>query len=141
MPLKFRMLTPRRLVPNERLKRRVFPRSDPPQTSKISEVCVRRNSVPIQRTPVRPSFGTEGFHKVRRSSHRPITTTRSALIQLFGRLVSSCSFKGRSGARWPSSGGTPASAGLCNKQGKKRSVPKPDYAFPRHGSRLHLVST
>ena len=75
---------------------------------------------------------------MRRSSHRPITTTRSALIQLFGRLVNICSFKSRSGAGLPSSGGTPASAGLCNKQGKKRSVPKPDYAFPRHGSRLHL---
>src|SRR4029434_1200838 len=41
----------KRLVYHDRLKRRLFPHSDPPQTSEISEVCVRRNSVPIQRTP------------------------------------------------------------------------------------------
>src|SRR4029434_9728561 len=44
----------KRLVYHDRLKRRLFPHSDPPQTSEISEVCVRRNSVPIQRTPIRP---------------------------------------------------------------------------------------
>src|SRR4029434_618424 len=114
----------KRLVYHERLKRRIFPRSDPPQTSEISEVCIRRNSVPIQRTPVRLSSGAEGFHKVRRSSHRPITTMRFTLIQLFGRLVNSCSFKGRSGARWPSSGGIPVSTGLCDKQGKSVLCPK-----------------
>src|SRR4029434_11201997 len=32
-----------RLVYHDRLKRRIFPRCDPPQTSKISEVCIRRN--------------------------------------------------------------------------------------------------
>src|SRR4029434_10872339 len=48
------------------------------------------------------------------------------------------SFKSNSGGRMPSSGGTPASTGLCDKQGKKRSVPKPNYTFPRHVSRLHL---
>src|SRR4029434_10068543 len=37
----------KRLVYHDRLKRRLFPHSDPPQTSEISEVCVRRNSVPI----------------------------------------------------------------------------------------------
>src|SRR4029434_4700660 len=68
----------------------------------------------------------------------PIASTRLTRIQLFGRLVNSCSFRGRSGAGWPSSSGAPVSTGLCDKQGKKRSVPKPDYAFPRHGSRLHL---
>src|SRR4029434_9785485 len=62
----------KRLVYHDRLKRRKFTRSDPPQTSEISEVCIRRNSVPIQRTPVRLSSGAEGIHKVRRSSHRPI---------------------------------------------------------------------
>src|SRR4029434_2714659 len=70
--------------------------------------------------------------------HRSVTSTRLTHIQLFGRLVNSCSFRGCSGARWPSSGGTPASTGLCDKQGEKRSVPKPNYAFPRHDSRLHL---
>src|SRR4029434_7056204 len=38
---------------HDRLKRHLFPHSDPPQTSEISEVCVRRNSVSIQRTPIR----------------------------------------------------------------------------------------
>src|SRR4029434_5106895 len=38
----------KRLVYHDRLKRRIFPRSDPPQTSEISEVCIQRNSVPIQ---------------------------------------------------------------------------------------------
>src|SRR4029434_33376 len=122
-------------VYHDRLKRRLFPHSDPPQTSEISEVCVRRNSVPIQRTPIRPVPSAEGIYKVRRGSHRPITSTRLTRLQLFGRLVNSCSL---SGARWPSSGGTPASTGLCDKQGKKRSVTKPNYAFPRHDSRLHL---
>src|SRR4029434_6486913 len=35
----------KRLVYHDRLKRRLFPHSDPPQTSEISKVCVRRNSV------------------------------------------------------------------------------------------------
>src|SRR4029434_10954149 len=96
------------------------------------------NSVPIQRTPIRLSSGAEGIHKVRRSSHRAITSTQFTHIQLFGRLVNSCSFRGRSGAGWPSIGGAPVSTGLCDKQGKKRSVPKANYALPRHGSRLHL---
>src|SRR4029434_2563302 len=43
----------KRLVYHDRPKRRLFPHSDPPQTSEISEVCIRRNSVPIQRTPIR----------------------------------------------------------------------------------------
>src|SRR4029434_1590910 len=125
-------------VQNAELKRCVLPCRDPPQTSKLSEICVRRNSIPVPRTPVRLGFGTEGFYKVRGSSHRPITTTRIAFIQLFGRLVDLCSFKSSSGARLPSSGGTLVPTRLRDKQGKKRSVPKPDYAFPRHGSRLHL---
>src|SRR4029434_2559947 len=128
----------KRLVYHDRLKRRIFPCSDPPQTSEISEVCVRRNSVPIQRTPIRPISSAEGIHKVRRSSHRSVTSTRLTRIQLFGRLVSGLSFRGCSGAGRPSSGGAPVSTGLCDKQGKKRSVPKADYAFSRHGSRLHL---
>src|SRR4029434_6916838 len=128
----------KRLVYHDRLKRCIFPRSDPPQTSEISEVCIRRNSIPIQRTPIRPSSGAEGIHKVRRSSHRPITSTRLTRIQLSGRLVNSCSFRGRSGAGRPPSGGAPVSTGLCDKQGKKRSVPQANYAFSRHGSRLHL---
>src|SRR4029434_8702740 len=68
----------KRLVHHDRFKRRVFPRSDPPQTSEISEVCVRRNSVPIQRTPIRPVPSAEGIYKVRRGSRRPITSTRLA---------------------------------------------------------------
>src|SRR4029434_84682 len=95
MPRRFRMLTPRRLVqfirPNDWFitigLKRIFPRSDPPQTSEISEVCVRRNSVPIQHTPIRPIFSAEGIHKVRRGSYRPITSTRLTRLQLFGRLV------------------------------------------------------
>src|SRR4029434_6182861 len=74
----------KRLVHHDRLKRCLLPCPDPPQTSEISEVCIRRNSIPVPRTPVRPGFGTEGFQKVRGSSHRPITTTRFAFIQLFG---------------------------------------------------------
>src|SRR4029434_2540196 len=74
----------------------------------------------------------------RRGSHRPITSTRLTRIQLFGRLVNSFSFRGCSGAGRPSSGVAPVSTGLCDKQGKKRSVPKANYAFPRHDSRLHL---
>src|SRR4029434_3395041 len=128
----------KRLVYHDRLKRRIFPRSDPPQTSEISEVCVRRNSVPIQSTPIRPISSAEGIHKVHRSSHRSVTSTRLTRIQLFGRLVNCFSFKGCSSAGRPSSGGAPVSTGLCNKQGKKRSMPKANYAFPRHGSRLHL---
>src|SRR4029434_1748522 len=63
---------------------------------------------------------------------------RLTRIQLFGRLVNSCSFRGCSGAGRTSSGGAPVSTGLCDEQGKKRSVPKANYAFPRHDSRLHL---
>src|SRR4029434_5587658 len=126
------------LVHHDRPKRCLLPCPDPPQTSEISEVCVRRNSMPVPRTPVRPGSGTEGFQKVRGSSHHPITTTRFAFIQLFGRLARLCSFKSSSGARLPSSGGTSAPTTLRNKQGKKRSAPRPDHAFPRHGSRLHL---
>src|SRR4029434_3111177 len=114
----------KRLVYHDRLKRRIFPRSDSPQTSEISEVCIRRNSVPIQRTPVRLSSGAEGFHKVRRGSRRPITSTRLTRLQLFGRLVNCFSFKGCSSAGRPSSGGAPVSTGLCNKQGKERSLPQ-----------------
>src|SRR4029434_4433977 len=128
----------KRLVYHDRLKRRIFPRSDSPQTSVISEVCIRRNSVPIQRTPIRPSSSAEGIHKVRRSSHRPITSTRLTRVQLFGRLVNCFSFKGCSSAGRPSSGGAPVSTGLCDKQGKKRSMPKASYAFSGHGFRLHL---
>src|SRR4029434_5069513 len=56
----------KRLVYHDRLKRRLFPHSDRPQTSEISEVCVRRNSVPIQRTPIRPVPSAEGIYKGRR---------------------------------------------------------------------------
>src|SRR4029434_4064920 len=70
----------KRLVYHDRLKRRIFPRSDPPETSEISEVCIQRNSVPIKRTPIRPSSSAEGIHKVRRSSHRPIASTRLTRI-------------------------------------------------------------
>src|SRR4029434_8023708 len=128
----------KRLVYHDRLKRRLFPHSDPPQTSEISEVCVRRNSVPIQRTPIRPIFSAEGIHKVRRSSHCSVTSTRLTRIQLFRRLVSCFSFRGCRGRGRTSSGGAPVSTGLCDKQRKKRSLPKPNYAFPRHDSRLHL---
>ena len=96
------------------------------------------NSVPIQRSPIRPVPSAEGIYKVRRGSHRPITSTRPTRLQLFGRLVNCFSFKGCSSAGWPSSGGAPVSTGLCDKQGKKHSVPKANYALPRHGSRLHL---
>src|SRR4029434_5647313 len=74
----------KRLVCHDRLKRRLFPHSDPPETSEISEVCVRRNSVPIQRTPIRPVPSAEGIYKVRRGSRRPITSTRLTRLQLFG---------------------------------------------------------
>src|SRR4029434_7689677 len=94
----------KRLVYHDRLKRRLFPHSDPPQTSEISEGCVRRNIVPIQRTHIRPVPGAEGIYKVRRSSHRPVASTRLTRIQLSGRLVSCCSFRGCSGAGRPSSG-------------------------------------
>ena len=75
---------------------------------------------------------------MRGSSHRPVAAARFTLIQLFGRLAPLLSLKGSSGARLASSGGTLAPTGLCNKQGKKRSAPRPDHTFPRHGSRLHL---
>src|SRR4029434_8488692 len=104
----------------------------------ISEVCIRRNSVPIQSTPIRPVPSAEGIYKVRRGSYRPIASTRLTRIQLSGRLVNSCSFRGCSGAGRPSSGGAPVSTGICDKQGKKRSVRTANYAFSRHGSRLHL---
>src|SRR4029434_8446132 len=78
------------------------------------------------------------IYKVRKGSRRPITSTRLTHLQLFGRLVNCFSFKGCSGAGRPSSGGAPVSTGLCDKQGKKRSVPKAIYAFSRHDSRLHL---
>src|SRR4029434_3607825 len=128
----------KRLVYHDRLKRCIFPRSDPPQTSKISEVCIRRNSVPIQRTPIRPSSGAEGIHSVRRGIYLRMTSTRLARIQFFGRLVNSCSFRGRSGAGWPSSGGTPASTGLCCKQRETRSLHQASDAFSGYDLRLHL---
>src|SRR4029434_165598 len=128
----------KRLVYHDRLKRRIFPRSDPPQTPEISEVCIRRNSVPIQRTPIRPSSSTEGIHKVRRGSRRPITSTRLTRLQLFGRLVNCFSFKSCSSAGWLSSGGTPVSTGFCCKQREKRSLPQASYAFSGYDLRLHL---
>src|SRR4029434_8847576 len=97
----------KRLVYHDRFKRRIFPRSDPPQISEISEVCIRRNSVPIQRTPIRPVPSAEGIYNERRGSRRPITSTRLTRLQLFGRLVNSCSLRGRSGTGRPSSGGAP----------------------------------
>src|SRR4029434_538656 len=100
--------------------------------------CVRRNSVPIQRTPIRPIFSTEGIHRVRRSSHRSVTSTRLTHIQLFGRLVKCFPFKSCSSAGWPSSGGTPVSTGFCCKQRKKRSRPQASYAFSGYDLRLHL---
>src|SRR4029434_8656918 len=114
----------KRLVYHDRLKRRLFLLSDPPQTSEISEVCVRRNSVPIQRTPIRPVPSAEGIYKVRRGSHRPITSTRLTRLQLFGRLVNCFPFKSCSSAGWLSSGGTPVSTGFCCKQRKERSLPQ-----------------
>src|SRR4029434_1564254 len=74
----------KRLVYHDRLKRRIFPRSDPPQTSELSEVCIQSHSIPIQRTPIRPISSGEGIYKVRRGSYRPITSTRLARLQLFG---------------------------------------------------------
>src|SRR4029434_897762 len=53
----------KRLVYHDRLKSRSFPHSDHPQTSEISEVCVRRNSVPIQRTPFGLSLAPRVFTK------------------------------------------------------------------------------
>ena len=75
---------------------------------------------------------------MRGSSHRPVATARLTLVQLFGRLASLCSLKGSSGTRLPSSGGALVPTRLCNKQGKKRSAPRPDRTFPKHGSRFHL---
>ena len=60
------------MVYHDRLKRRIFPRSDPPQTSEISEVCVRRNSVPIQRTPIRPVPSAEGIYKCVEAAIAPL---------------------------------------------------------------------
>src|SRR4029434_646783 len=86
----------------------------------------------------RPISSAEGIHRVRRSSHRSVTSTRLTRIRLFGRLVSCFAFRGCSSAGRPSSGGAPVSTGLCDKQRKKRFVPEANYAFSRHDSRLLL---
>src|SRR4029434_8912580 len=92
----------KRLVYHDRLKRRIFPRSDPPQTSRhlrfaFGGIAYQFNALP---------FG----------------------LALAPRVFTKCSFRGCSRAGRPSSGGAPVSTGLCNKQGKKRSLPQASYA-------------
>ena len=100
------------------------------------ELRDRRNSIPVPRTPIRPGLTQRVFIKCVDAAIAPLRH-RSCVCSIMG-SCSWLSFKSNIGARLPSSGGTPASTGLCDKQGKKRSVPKPNYTFPRHVSRLHL---
>src|SRR4029434_8018627 len=69
---------------------------------------------------------------------RSVGATRATSVQLSGRLATLCSLRSSSGTRLPSSGGTPAPPLLCDKQGKRHSAPRPNRAFPRHDTRLHL---
>src|SRR4029434_11020385 len=89
-----------------------FPRSDPPQTSRYLRFAFGGIAYQFNALP----FG----------------------LALAPRVFTKCSFRGCSRAGRPSSGGAPVSTGLCNKQGKKHSLPQASYAFSRHDFRLHL---
>src|SRR4029434_3458067 len=73
----------KRLVHHDRSKGCLLPCPDPPQTSEISAVYVRRNSIPAPRPPVRSGSGTEGFHKLHGSSHRAVAATGATYVQRF----------------------------------------------------------
>src|SRR4029434_1391214 len=146
MPLRFRMLTPRRLVqfirPNDLfitidLKDAYF--HIPIQHRHRRYLRFAFGGIAYQfKAPIRPVPSAEGIYKERRGSRRPTTSTRLTRLHLFGRLVNCFSFKGCSSAGRPSSGGAPASTGLCNTQGKEGSLPQASYAFSKYDFKLYL---
>src|SRR4029434_9963143 len=114
MLLRFRMLTPRRLVP-----------------------FIKPNEWFITIDLKDAYFHIPIHHRHRRYQPSPHYVYAAYAFTIIW-TVNCFSFKGCSSAGRPSSGGAPVSTGLCHKQGHERSLPQASYAFSGYDFRLHL---